>query len=87
MALYRLACVKCRKKASLLTDKPLAEAIVELKCVDCGEKLERAGTGPSTSVVERLDNGLMARAVERPRDAEEWQMERSMNADPLAGRK
>lgn len=52
---------------------------------ECGGSYQREARGPSTQLLERLDNGAMVRAVERPADAERMHAERAMNADPLAG--
>lgn len=40
-------------------------------CLTCGGGCVRLASGPSTSVVERLDNGSMERCVERPVDIHE----------------
>jgi hypothetical protein len=65
------------------------EALTEedLKCVKCGAKMSRKVKAPSTLIMERLDNGVMARAVERYSDAEELFKKRHEEADPLAGAK
>lgn len=39
--------------------------------------MRRAPKPPTTNVAERLDNGLMPRAVERPADAERLYHERA----------
>jgi hypothetical protein len=49
--------------------------------------MRRVVAGPSTSIVERLDNGAMPKAVERYSDAERIFKERHEAADPLAGTK
>jgi hypothetical protein len=41
--------------------------------------------GVSSSVKEILDNGAMAKSLERFADAERLHDERAKNADPLAG--
>jgi hypothetical protein len=61
------------------------EASRALRCRECGGPLHRAGLGPSTQVVERLDNGLMPRALERLADAERLFEEREREADQMAG--
>jgi hypothetical protein len=53
----------------------------------CGSVMERDVKGPSTHVKERLDNGIMVKALERYSDAERIFKERHDNADPLAGTK
>jgi hypothetical protein len=47
----------------------------------------RKMVGPSTSVMERLDNGSMVKSLERYADAEQIFKDRRDNADPLAGTK
>jgi hypothetical protein len=47
----------------------------------------RMTNGPSTSIVEKLDNGSMVKALERYSDAERIFNERHQNADPLASTK
>lgn len=44
---------------------------------DCGGTMRRAPKPPTTNVVERLDNGFMPRAIERPADAERLYHERA----------
>lgn len=48
----------------------------------CYGALLRIPRPPTTNVVERLDNGLMPRAVERPADAERLYHERAHADDP-----
>ncbi len=83
MPAYDLRCPACqttkRRMAASL------EASRAIRCEDCGGPLHRAGQGPSTQVVERLDNGLMPRALERLADAERLFEEREREADSMAG--
>ncbi len=46
-------------------------------CDSCGSELDRNSQGPSTQVMERLDNGCMPKRVERLADAERLYRERS----------
>jgi ribosomal protein S27E len=82
VALYRLACQACGAKTARLAPSYSA---VPKDCGSCGGVLARAPTGPSTQVMERLDNGAMPRAVERLADAERLYEERARASDPLAG--
>lgn len=88
MPLFRLSCASCGKSEQRLASSwgTLGLRPGALTCETCGGQLERAATGPSAQVMERLDNGAMARAVERPKDAQEQMEERAADADSLAGR-
>lgn len=50
---------------------------VPQKC-KCGRQMERDARGPSSRIVETLDNGIMSRRVERLADAERLIKERSL---------
>lgn len=62
-----------------------AAKAIESKCGHCGGIMTRRATGPGARKVEVLDNGLMARSVERLTDAEELQDKRARESDTLAG--
>jgi hypothetical protein len=63
MALYKYICPKCLSKRRVLADiRP-----EEPKCKVDGEPMI-TDIGGSTSVLDRLDNGVMTRVLERPRD-------------------
>jgi hypothetical protein len=82
MAFFKVVCTGCG-----VADQRMAEtaaAAVEALC-SCGAAVKRRPTGPGAQKIEVLDNGLMARAIERPADAERLYKERHDNADPLAG--
>lgn len=84
MALFKLGCPECGADR-----KVLGSSFAELgdkKICACGATMKRTGVGPSTAVMERLDNGSMVKAVVRYSDAERIMQERHDNADPLAGR-
>lgn len=66
MPLYKWVC-KCGTRARTLSDDQNPEA---LQCQNCFQAMSR-DTGGSTSVMEVLDNGIMARKVERYRDIED----------------
>jgi ribosomal protein S27E len=82
MPVFKMKCPDCDHFTRRLA-KCFGE--VNLTCPNCGATMVRAASGPSTSVKEVLDNGLMPKRVERFRDAEEWMKDRAANADPLAG--
>lgn len=67
MALYKWNCSSCgRSKRKLLPELPKSGSIV----CECGQPMTMMNNGSAT-VMERLDNGLMPRALERNRDAVE----------------
>jgi hypothetical protein len=65
----------------------LEKVMVEVPCksAQCRGLAKRTPTGASAQIVETLDNGLMARRLERPADAERLYKERSLN-DPTKNR-
>jgi hypothetical protein len=83
MAIFNLSCecgLWCKKFAD--TFDTLTE---QQKTCKCGKIMKRNPNPPSTHVKERLDNGVMSRALERYSDAERLFQERHDKADPLAG--
>lgn len=83
-------CSRCRGSGELQS------AVMTLNCFVCkgsGRSLEcpkcnhpwvwRIASAPTTSIVERLDNGLMTRPVERPADSERLFRERSQNSEQI----
>lgn len=59
-----------------------SEAAAALKvCPTCATPMERTPHPPTAQVVERLDNGWMTKAIERPADAERIFKERA-DKDP-----
>lgn len=85
MALFNLQC-ECGTSKRVFSD---SFEIVNLqqKMCQCGKIMQRAVKGPSTQMIERLDNGSMVKALERYSDAERIFQERHDNADSLAGTK
>jgi PHP family Zn ribbon phosphoesterase len=83
MALYKVVCSKCGHRDTTLAENPTVA--LATPCEKCGGSVSRTATGPGAQKVETLDNGLMARALERPADAERLYKERHDSADPLAG--
>jgi hypothetical protein len=76
--LFNFICTGCREASRRILSPAEAKG---LKCKQCGAALERDPQPPSTQVVESLDKGLMARRVERLRDAEILHKERA-KSDP-----
>lgn len=79
MALYYLLCPSClqgdRRFLACRSDAS------RQACGACGATMKRDPHPPSVQVVEALDNGVMARRVERLKDAEVLHKDRSAN-DP-----
>jgi hypothetical protein len=90
MPLYNFICPKCGNKRRRICSP--AQAKIPIKCGDCSARdndgpnlpatanentMERDPSGPTNQRYERLDNGLMPRAVERLVDAERLHKERS----------
>lgn len=82
MPLYHYTCPSCRAALRRILNREAAKR--DQRCPTCSAVLVRAPSAPSTSVVERLDNGHMPRAVERPAEAERLFRERS-KIDPSKG--
>jgi len=79
VAVFNLRCKSCGAMKRVFADK-----LDVMKC-KCGADMVRVMGVPSTHIMERLDNGIMPRALERYADAERLFKERHDNADPLAG--
>lgn len=76
MPLFYYACPACENRfPKLLSPDKAKEPQI---CPKCQKQAERAPQAPTTQVMEKIDNGLMARAVERPADAERIFKDRSM---------
>lgn len=90
MPIKTFRCLSCKKEIRRLISDNLyyknAQENLVLSC-PCGGTRELVTKGPTTQIMERLDNGAMARSVERHADAEAMMEERHRNADPLAGTK
>lgn len=76
MALYNYRCDGCGKKARKISTPEQQQTP---QCPDCVQDMVRDPTGPSSQKMERLDNSLMPRRVERLADAERLHKERSKN--------
>lgn len=85
MPLFHTRCKACGLAGRCILTTP--EELEQRACKACQGGLERVAgaTTMDARKVERLDNGTMARAVERLDDAERLYAERARNADPLAG--
>jgi hypothetical protein len=66
MPFYIFLCPEGHKDRRLLDRSDLK--VVQI--CQCGEEMVRQRGSPGVSKVEVLDNGVMARAIERPADAE-----------------
>lgn len=81
MALFLLACKKCKTVVKRFLDTPPRK----LRCLVCGGPVNRAPKAPSTQMMEKLDNGAMSTALERLANAEEMHLEHAY-ADPVQQR-
>lgn len=72
MALYIYYCPACNSERNIL-NKPSGY----FSCLNCNTQMVRKPEGPSSQVMEKLDNGRMPRAIERLADAEELSKERA----------
>ena len=86
MALFNLLCTKCGNTKRIFGDTYDAIDIKQKIC-KCHYQMIRVSNGPSTRILEKLDNGSMVKALERYADAERIFQERHDNADELAGTK
>jgi len=68
MPLIHLTCKKCKKNRPRIFHK--MPNYKTWGFCDCGGELVRSATGPTSQVIESLDNGVQQRAVERYADAE-----------------
>lgn len=84
MPLFRIQCTLCDFSEARIRGSG-QEAIQE-PCKRCQGPVVRNASGLSATKMEKLDNGAMARPVERPADAERLYDERARNSDPLAGK-
>ena len=78
MPLYYFECPGCGAKSKKILDHDKANKLYHCSC---GHELKRTPRGPSTSVKEVLDNGVMPKSVERYSEAERLYAERAAN-DP-----
>ena len=69
MPIYHYACPKCHVLRKTFKKGP--------KCDKCAIDMVRESSGPSLDIKETLDNGIMARRVERLKDIEEIMAQRN----------
>lgn len=74
MPLYYFRCGSCGAELKKLLTPAESK---EPRTCECGGPFAREPKPPSNQVVERLDNGYMAKALERPADAERLYRERA----------
>ena len=87
MAIFNLRCSdECGNTKKVFSDSFSLINLIQKTC-RCGKIMHRDTNPPSTSVMERLDNGAMAKTLARYSDAERLFQERHDNADELAGTK
>jgi transcription initiation factor TFIIIB Brf1 subunit/transcription initiation factor TFIIB len=59
--IYRMKCPECDSRFRVLREKPPED----FRCKLCGAVCRRGAADPGVTSVEVLDNGMMARPVER----------------------
>lgn len=67
MPLYNFHCDECDVTFPVITKRDLVSGV---RCAGCGSPPRRVPSGPAPRVMERIDNGLMAKAVERPAETQ-----------------
>lgn len=77
MPLFHYKCDACGEQRRRLLVAARGNEVWPCPQPGCGGAMRRAPKPPTTNVAERLDNGLMPRAVERPADAERLYHERA----------
>ena len=82
MPLFNLVCKRCKAAIRRIL-KP--QEVRKQVCGDCGGTMRRVPGSISTQMMERLDNGAMARTMERLANAEELYKDHAAN-DPLRNR-
>jgi hypothetical protein len=75
MPAYSFKCHNCNILDRFILSPPKAKE--PIFCSKCGCLMVRVARPPTTQVTETLDNGLMARALERPAEAETIYNERA----------
>jgi hypothetical protein len=77
MPLFNFQCNKCKRTARHIFSVSDSEAYDGSLCFEngCDGRWQRTPTGPTTQVVERLDNTINPRPVERLADIERMKKE------------
>lgn len=83
MPIFNFNCAACGRSPTRRIARTADEALAKASTCSCGGEMVRVPKPPTSTVFERLDNGMMVRAVERPADAERLYKERALQ-DPLA---
>jgi putative FmdB family regulatory protein len=78
--IYHYECQACHKPSKHLL--PAALAKTPPPCSECQGELRRTPQGASVNGVTKLDNGIMAKALERPDDVERLHRDRK-NPTPI----
>jgi len=77
MPAYSFECPVCHKLQRAILSVEEAKGPVPCRTEGCAGILKRKARAPSTQITETLDNGLMARRLERPAEAETIYNERA----------
>lgn len=73
MPLFNFKCDSCGSKNRIILNKYSAQM-----CEKCGSEMRRIPKPPSSRVTEVLDNGFMAKSIERLADIERVSKEESL---------
>lgn len=87
MPLFNMICSNGHERKILTSEIYLDKISTKKKTCYCGEPMKRKASGPTSSVKEILDNGLMVKRLERLSDSERLHRERNSKADPNAGKR
>lgn len=83
MPLFYVQCLGCGETAARVL--PSSDAVKTCHCKLCNGKVKRVPRPPSTQMMERLDNGIMPKAIDRLANAEEFYLDHAKN-DPMEKR-
>lgn len=81
MALYYFRCTKCSTELKRIMEPEQLDGVHSWPKCKCGSALERTPRGPSTSVMETIDNGWQARKIERPANVVDLVYDRNVKHD------
>jgi len=83
MPIFNFFCEKCQKQVRrVLAPEAMLGPVLHQ---ECGSELKRVQSPPSSQVKETMDNGIMAKKLERYANAEELYKDRAAKADKRSG--
>jgi hypothetical protein len=77
MPVFYFECPVCHMPDRMILSPEEGKGDVPCRAPDCSGKLKRTRKAPTTRITETLDNGLMARSLERLADAEKIHHDRA----------